>query len=61
MRKSTGRYEVLWGLGGAYLVAGHMLLVAVAAAQNPQTVETQQEATATMTLLKMGTQLIVEG
>lgn len=42
-------------------MAGHVLLVAVAAAQNPQTVETQQEATATVTLLEMGIQLIVEG
>lgn len=38
-----------------------MLLVAAAAAQHPQTVETQQQTSGTVALLKVGGDLRVEG
>lgn len=46
---------------GSYLVAGDVLLVAAAAAQHPQTVETQQQASGTVALFKVGRHLRVEG
>lgn len=46
---------------GSYLVAGYVLLVASAAAQHPQTVKAQQQASGTVALFKVGRHLRVEG